>query len=117
MHPQLEYASSIWDPHTQSNIIKIEAVQRRAARFVKGGYRRTSSVSSMLGHLDWEDLHTRRQHGKMVLMYRKVNHLVEIPASTILQPVGAKKQEDIATNTLCPTAVWMPTSLLSSHRE
>ena len=49
--PQLKYASSIWVPHTQSNINKTEAVQRSAARFVTGDYRRTTSVSSMLGHL------------------------------------------------------------------
>ena len=81
MHPQLEYASNIRDPHTQSNVNKIEAVQHRVARFVTEDYRRTSSTSSMLEHLGWRQL-------KMVLMYRIVNHLFEIPASTILQPVG-----------------------------
>ena len=43
----IEYASTVWDPHTQSNISQIEAVQRRAARFVKGDYR-TSSTSQIL---------------------------------------------------------------------
>jgi hypothetical protein len=33
VRPQLEYASSVWAPHTQSNINKLESVQRRAARF------------------------------------------------------------------------------------
>ena len=69
VRPQLEYASSIWDPYTQSNINKTEAVLRRDARFVIGDYRRTSIVSDMLETLRWEDLHTRRQHGKMVPMY------------------------------------------------
>ena len=41
---QLEYASSIWDPHAQSNINKIKAVHRRAVRFVTGDNRQTSSV-------------------------------------------------------------------------
>ena len=40
-------------------------------------------------HPGWDDLHTHRKNGKIVLMYRIVNHLIEIPASTILQPVGA----------------------------
>ncbi|KAL8615930.1 hypothetical protein ACOMHN_034606 [Nucella lapillus] len=31
VRPILEYASSVWDPHTQKNIDKLEAVQRRAA--------------------------------------------------------------------------------------
>ena len=33
--PQVEYASSVWNPHTKQNISKIEMVQRRAARWVK----------------------------------------------------------------------------------
>ena len=32
----LEYASSVWDPHTARNINAIEMVQRRAARFTTG---------------------------------------------------------------------------------
>ena len=46
--PQLEYASTVWDPVTKSNIAKVESVQRRAARFCYNDYRRTSSVTSML---------------------------------------------------------------------
>ena len=33
VRPQIEYASTIWDPFTQENQNKIEMVQRRAARF------------------------------------------------------------------------------------
>ena len=61
VRPQLEYAATVWDPWTQTNISKIEAVQRRAERFTLGDYRRTSSVSSMLHQLKWDDLITRRQ--------------------------------------------------------
>ena len=32
VRPQLEYASSVWAPHTHCNIDRIEAVQRRSAR-------------------------------------------------------------------------------------
>ena len=47
----LEYASTIWDPHHLTDIKKIENIQRRAARFVKGNYKQTSSVSAMLKQL------------------------------------------------------------------
>ena len=88
---QLEFASSILDPHRESNNNKIEAMQRRAARFVTGDNRRTKSVESILEHLGYKDIHTRRQHGKMILMYRIINHLVETPASQILQLVGVSR--------------------------
>jgi hypothetical protein len=32
--PLVEYASTVWDPYTQTDINKVEAVQRRAARYV-----------------------------------------------------------------------------------
>ena len=34
VRPLMEYACTIWDPHTKENINKLEAVQRRSARFV-----------------------------------------------------------------------------------
>jgi hypothetical protein len=33
VRPLMEYACTIWDPHTKENINKLEAVQRRSARF------------------------------------------------------------------------------------
>ena len=33
VRPHLNYASACWSPQTKKNIVKIEAVQRRAARF------------------------------------------------------------------------------------
>ena len=52
----MEYAATIWDPHTTENIKKVEAVQQRAARFVTGDYRYTSSVTAMTESLSWETL-------------------------------------------------------------
>ena len=40
VRPQLEYAAPVWDPHHQDDqdILKIEMVQRRAARWVLSDY-------------------------------------------------------------------------------
>jgi len=43
--PTLKYAASVWDPHPAKDINKLENIQRRLARFVKGDYRTTSSVT------------------------------------------------------------------------
>jgi hypothetical protein len=61
VHPTIEYCSSVWSPHTKDAINKIEMVQRRAARYVTNRYRNTSSVTSMLGDLEWDTLETRRK--------------------------------------------------------
>ena len=42
VRPQIEYASTKWDPFTQENQNKIEMVQRRAARFACNNYRRAA---------------------------------------------------------------------------
>ena len=79
--PVIEYSSSVWDPYTKELTSKIEMVQRRAARFVKGDYNQQSSVTQMIKDLQWQSLHERRAHNKVVLMYRIVYGLIAIPAA------------------------------------
>ena len=45
VRPQLEYASTVWYPHTTTDINEVEAVQRRATRWATRDYRYTSSVT------------------------------------------------------------------------
>ena len=51
VRPQLKYASAVWSPYTKENKIKIEKVQRRAARWVSNDYSTYSSVTDMLSNL------------------------------------------------------------------
>ena len=83
VRPIMEYACTVWDPHTSSNIKKLEAVQRRAARFVYGDYRTTSSVTTMLKQLQWSSLQERRNQCKLLMMYRIVYNLVDIPSDQL----------------------------------
>lgn len=88
VRPVLEYASTAWDPYTQTNVNKLEAVQRRAARFVTGDYRTTSSVSEMITNLGWETLQQRRTQAKLVMMYRITHGLIDIQAPQLLHPAA-----------------------------
>ena len=47
----LEYCSSVWNPHQKDQIRKLEMIQRRAARYMTNRYRNTCIVSSILDHL------------------------------------------------------------------
>ena len=60
VRPLLEYASIIWDPHTDSNTLKLETVQRRSARRIMHNYNRHASVTTMLQNLDLHTLQQRR---------------------------------------------------------
>jgi hypothetical protein len=69
VRPLLEYACMVWGPHTAQNTQKLEAVQRRSARFVMNNYQQTSSETSMLQTLQWPTLAERRARIKAAMMY------------------------------------------------
>ena len=73
VRPQIEYASTVWDPYTNSNIDRLEMVQRRAARYVLNRYHNTSSVTEMIHELQWPSLESRRKMQRLSMMY-KIRH-------------------------------------------
>lgn len=79
VRPRLEYACSVWDPHTQKNSKDIESIQRRAARFVKGCYlREPGTVTNLLKDLNWPILQQRRKSSRLTMMFKIVNNLCPI---------------------------------------
>lgn len=85
VRPQLEYASSVWSPHTKSNIDKIEKVQRRAVRWVKQDYSYYSSVTSMQSQLGWQTLQDRRDLSRLIMFYKIMYGLVAISLPPYLE--------------------------------
>ena len=81
----MEFSAIVWDPHETKNIKKVEAVERRAARFVTGDYRYTGSVTAMTERNSWETLQHRRPRAKAIMMFRIVHAMVAIPAFLHLQ--------------------------------
>ena len=81
----LEYSSAVWDPYLEGDIQRIEKIQRKAARFVKSDYQRTSSVTSMLENLGWQPLQQRRKINRLSMMYKIVNNQVAIPPTDHLE--------------------------------
>ena len=79
----------MWDPHTESDIDRLQTVQRRAARFVMGDWRRRSSVTAMLQHLQWPSLQRRRSEAKLAMLYKIQHQLIDIPVAPNLQPLPA----------------------------
>ena len=69
VRPQLEYASDVWDPHQTGDIVELEKIQRRAARWVMNDGR-LSSVTSMLNQLSWPTLQTRRKLSRLQNLHK-----------------------------------------------
>ena len=82
--PVLEYASTVWDPTTQSNIQTIEQIQKRATRFVMNDYttRTPGCVTRMQGDLGWDTLQNRRQDSRLSKLDQR---LVDVKKETYLQ--------------------------------
>ena len=76
VRPILEY--TVWAPHYHTDIYQLEAVQRRTARFAMNCYNHHQSITKMLHSLEWSTLVKRRNHSKIIMMYKIVHKIVHI---------------------------------------
>ena len=104
VHPILNYGASIWDPHTQNNIHKLEKVNKRAARFVTGNYTlEHGQTEKNLSLLNWPTLQEQRKHHKLTLMYKINNNIIHAPT------------EDLQPNPRKPLNFHVPQSSIDAH--
>ena len=87
VRPVCEYSSVAWSPYTQKDIICVESVQRRAARFVCNDYCRSSSVNTMLSNLGWQGLETRRKITDLTIFFETKTGNVRISFPNDLREV------------------------------
>ena len=73
--PVLDYASSVWNPHTNKNSIALERIQNRGARWICGSrfcpciYRWSKSSKECCTELFWPSLSTRRKYLSLTMIY------------------------------------------------
>ena len=81
VRPIMEYVAPIWDPYYDTDIYKLEKVQRRAARWILSEYSRTTSFTSLLSVLNIPTLQQRCQLSRLTLFYKIINNalLISIP--------------------------------------
>ena len=98
MYVQFWSIAQLCGTHTVGSIKKIESVQRRAARFTLGQYRRTSSVNAMLTHLNWEPLAFRQRAARLLMFYKIHYSLVATPMALDikLDPVPMRVENSLA---------------------
>jgi len=66
VRPIMEYASTVWAPHTLSNINHLESIQRRAARFCYNDFSSYCSFTAMMSSLNMSTLENRRSKAKFI---------------------------------------------------
>ncbi|XP_072030812.1 uncharacterized protein [Amphiura filiformis] len=89
VRPQVEYSSSVWDPHTKTNIDQLERVQKRAARFILNDYKSKSPgcATQMVKDLELEPLSTRRKARRLCVFQQARLGDLSLPIGNLLQPV------------------------------
>ena len=82
VRPSLEYASAAWSPYTDTDVKRLEQVQKSAARFVCGDYKLTTSTTGLVKGLGWDTLEDRRLFNQSALFYKFHRNIVncKLPA-------------------------------------
>ena len=86
VRPQLEYASEASNPYSIKTVNRVEQVQRAATRFVFRDFRRTTSVSSLINTLGWDQLHIMHLASQLTMFYKIHHGLVNIQLSHTIAP-------------------------------
>ena len=86
VRPHLEYAVQIWSPYQQGLQNKLEAVQRRATKLVKG--MKNLSYSDRLQSLNLMSTEVRRNRGDMILAYRIMSKKLDLGREIFSTPIG-----------------------------
>ena len=73
VRPVLEYAACAWDPYHAKDINRLEAVQKKAARFVTGQHQRDVSVTLLQQQLQWRSLQERRLIARLAMFHKIQN--------------------------------------------
>ena len=78
----LEYGNTIWGPHYQTDIVKVEGVQRRVTKLISG--MKDIPYQERLKALNLPSLQYRRKRGNMIVMYKIINGIVRIDSNKLL---------------------------------
>ena len=84
--PLLLYGSEIWDPFTLSNIMALESIQNKAARFISNNWSRTHSISSIKDSLSLKPLSVIRKIHRLTLLFKFHHQLSNFLPDSLLVP-------------------------------
>ena len=74
VRPSMEYGSIVWDPHQQTIIKTLEAVQNKVARYVNQDWDIYKSVITMNKDLGWLTLQERRLVNRLTFLKFQLSH-------------------------------------------
>ena len=81
IHPYLEYAAHVWDPHQQGLINSLQRVQKFALKVCTRNW--SSDYESLLQLCNLPTLASRRHYLKLCLLYQVVNGHINFPMAPV----------------------------------
>ncbi len=100
VRPTLENCSTAWDPHTRTNIDRLEQVNTKAARFITNNYTQTPGITTRLKQqINMDPLHIRRQAHRLTLMYKITNNYIDIDPHTYLHSTNNQRTRNTHNQT------------------
>ena len=115
VRPTLEYASPIWNPHTSSQINRLERIKHHAARFIANDRRRTTSPTTLVLTINWQTLERRRIIKHDMTFYKILNNIIEIKPPTCLLTRSHNRHHYTVPRSRLNTVVDLILILPSSH--
>ena len=80
VRPMAEYSCQVWDPHHQTEINRLERIQKRAARFATNNFiMETGNSARNLQKLGWQSLEERRLQTKLITFQKSRLGLLDLP--------------------------------------
>ena len=73
--PHFNYCNVVWGNCNKTLQNKLQVLQNRAAKIIKGVDRYTSSTET-LNDLQWNNLSIKQYHNEAIMMYKAVNNLL-----------------------------------------
>ena len=84
VRPTLEYASSAWSPHTQSDCVKLENINRQAARLAFKEHRREpGTMTNLLKEKNWPTLEERSTVNRLGMLHKIMHSATPIVDQTV----------------------------------
>ena len=87
LRPILEYASPVWAPYQQYLINRIQAIQKRSARFISNDYTyEPGSMTKILENLKLVSLQERRRQNTLIALFKGLHGGGRIPLHELIPP-------------------------------
>lgn len=100
IRPKLEYASVVWDPYTKKDIQSLEALQKKAIRFIFNKYKRLDSPTQLMNANNIPTLAVRRKISRLKFLRNIFNGKLGMSAPSYLKTTTARTTRNAHKHTL-----------------